>query len=575
VTPVLFGIIVLAFLAALVVAVRRHSRAQLLARIREDWGKPIERERKMDAILTSHRSRLANTGAAAALDDRTWGDLDLDDVFAVVDRTESTLGQHALYHRLRTAPLGDHLDAFEALVSRMESDAGARERAQVALARLQDPHGYDLWWLTRSDAIEVHPWYALFPALAAATLALIVLAPFWPQAVVAAFAAIGVSVFVRMATDARIGALARAFRQIAPVISAGRSLRFISGTDVDPLVGSLQRDAPTLGRLKTIARWISGDPFMLPARAGMLAVLLNDVVAVVYEYLNLALLLDANGVYFGARALRARAPALLRVAAAAGEVDAAISIASLRAEQTEWTRPHFHAPGCDVSWTDVRHPLLADPVPNSIVLMAGHGALITGSNMSGKSTFLRTIGVATVMAQTVHTCLAQEYVAPVLIVRSCIGRSDDLSSGKSYYMAEVETLLALVAASNSPNPHLFLLDELFRGTNAVERIAAGDAVLRELLSDAERARPHVVLAATHDGELVDLLPDIYDARHFGDSVGPDGLIFNHRLGPGPATTRNAIALLRLQGAPHRLIARATELAAELDRQRGIAVTGRT
>jgi DNA mismatch repair ATPase MutS len=213
-------------------------------------------------------------------------------------------------------------------------------------------------------------------------------------------------------------------------------------------------------------------------------------------------------------------------------------------------------------------------VPNSITLAPRRGVLITGSNMSGKSTCLRTIGVTAVMAQTLHTCLAVEYAAPVFNVRSSIGRSDDLVSGKSYYIAEVESLLALVEASAGPAPHLFLLDELFRGTNAVERIAAGRAVLLELVSDAKRPSLHVVLAATHDGELVNLLPGSYSAVHFGDAVGADGLAFDYQLRPGPATTRNAIALLRIHGASEDLIRRALECAAMLDAQRGTALQGR-
>src|SRR5204863_8570228 len=143
-------------------------------------------------------------------------------------------------------------------------------------------------------------------------------------------------------------------------------------------------------------------------------------------------------------------------------------------------------------------------VPNSLTVAPPHGVLITGSNMSGKSTFLRTIGVNAVLAQTINTCLAARYEAPVYRVRTCIGMADELTAGKSYYLVEVESVLALVKASDAREPHLFIFDELFRGTNAVERIAAGEAVLRALIADG---KPHVVLAATHDGELVDLLRD--------------------------------------------------------------------
>jgi len=191
---------------------------------------------------------------------------------------------------------------------------------------------------------------------------------------------------------------------------------------------------------------------------------------------------------------------------------------------------------------------------------------VTGSNMSGKSTLLRTIGVNAVLAQTIHTCLADAYAAPLFAIRSCIGRSDDLLSGKSYYIVEVESLIDLVRASQGEAPHLFLLDEMFRGTNAVERIAAGQAVLRELVEGGD-ARRHVVLAATHDGELVDLLPDRFDAVHFGDTVADDGIAFNYRLQPGRATTRNAIALLKQKGAPDRLVRQAISCAEALDMER--------
>jgi len=515
------------------------------------------------------------TLGGAALDERTWADLNLDDVFAALDHTRSTLGQHALYHRLRTAPLGDHLEAFEALVYRMTVDAAVRERAQMALARLQDPHGYDIWWLARAGAVERRSWYAVFPVLTASAVVLAALAPFWSSAVVPFFAVLVLNVAVRYATDFQIGTIARSFRQCAPLIATAEALRFLGGVDIDPIVSPLRTDVPSLARLKLISRWVNGDPFMLSVNADPLVLSLSDVVGAVYEYLNLAFLLDATGVYLVVKDLSRYGGSLVRATAAAGDVDAAISIASFRAGRSDWTRPDFRTAEAATELTDLCHPLVHAAVPNSIAIQPGRGVVVTGSNMSGKSTFLRTVGVNAVLAQTIHTCLARQYRAPVFHVRSCIGRADDLLAGKSYYIVEVEALLELVRASDDTAPHLFLLDELFRGTNAVERIAAGHAVLVELRQSRRGApKPHVVLAATHDGELVDLVSDTFDAYHFGDSVGPDGLMFDHRLQHGPATTRNAIALLRLHGAPETLLAQAVSTAEMLDRQRGTTLVAR-
>jgi hypothetical protein len=517
---------------------------------------------------------MAAIPSGGSLDDRTWDDLNLDDVFAAIDHCQSTLGQHALYHRMRTSPVADHLGPFDALVSLFQRDAGLRERAQTGLSRLRDPHGYDLWWLARQDAIDIRPWYVVFPILTSATIILAVLSTVSSIALAALVGLVLVNLVTRYLTDRRILALAPALRQLAPVIATAERLQLPGGEDIDPLVGPLRVDTPRLGRLKTIARWVSGDPLMLSTSQNPLALLVSDIVNMAYEYLNLVLLLDGNGVYFGARGLDEHRHALLRVLVAMGDVDAAISVASFRTGRSDWTRPRFRPAGEPGVLTDIAHPLVVDAVPNSATLTPGRGLLITGSNMSGKSTFLRTVGVTAVLAQTLHTCLAAEYHAPVFHVRSCIGRADDLLTGRSYYIAEVESLLGLVDASGAAAPHLFLLDELFRGTNAVERIAAGQAVLLQLLLAADHAKPHVVLAATHDGELVDLLPGTYAAHHFGDTVAPDGLTFDHRLRPGPATTRNAIALLRIHGAPDELLDRATRCAARLDADRGTTLRSR-
>ena len=546
-----------------------------LLEIRRAWAKPVARERRLETIAASHAERCAALGTRA-LDARDWADLDLDDVFVAIDRTTSTLGQHALYHRLRTAPVGDHLDEFETLVERMRGDdATTRERAQLALSRLQDPQGYDVWWLGAADSLERQPWYSLFPVLTAITVALAVAALFWTAAIVPLVAMVAVNMAVRYATDERTIAIARSFRQLAPLIATAESLRFLDDSAHRSITGALSADVPSLARLKLISRWVNGNPFMLSFNSNGLALAVADLVEIVYEYLNIAFLLDATGVHVALQDLTAHRHALVRAVAATGEVDAAISVASYRQDLPMWTRPVFSAPGSSVELEDVVHPLLQDAVANSLVLRSGHGVLVTGSNMSGKSTFLRTVGVNAVLAQTIGTCLARTYAAPVFVVRSCIGRSDDLLGGKSYYLAEVEALLGLVEASETADCCLFLLDELFRGTNAVERIAAGEAVLRELLLGRPgHDKHHVALAATHDGELVDLLSDAFDAWHFGDSLGPDGLAFDHRLRHGPATSRNAIALLRLSGAPESLVIRATKSADRLDRERGVTIARR-
>lgn len=107
-------------------------------------------------------------------------------------------------------------------------------------------------------------------------------------------------------------------------------------------------------------------------------------------------------------------------------------------------------------------------------------------------------------------------------------------------------------------------DEILRGTNTTERLATGEAILRSLLHGDSNSRNHVVAVATHDGELVTFLSDLYVPWHFRETVGPEGLSFDFSRRPGPATTRTAIALLEASGAPKGLIQTARKRAREID-----------
>jgi len=121
-----------------------------------------------------------------------------------------------------------------------------------------------------------------------------------------------VNLLVRSITHHDIGRITQSFRQLAPVIAAAQSLGFL-GDDRSPIVQPLVQDVVRLGRLKTLSRWSNENPLMLSLSANPAAMMVNDFISVVYEYVNTLLLLDASGVYFGARDLRTHCGALLRV----------------------------------------------------------------------------------------------------------------------------------------------------------------------------------------------------------------------------------------------------------------------
>lgn len=328
-------------------------------------------------------------GRRVPLDARTGEDLDLDAVFAVLDRTESDIGQQLLYHRLRTTPTPDDLAAFEALLTRLSEDAAARERVLVSLSGLRG-HPGQVWWLTQPGILETRRRDAMFPVIGLVVPVALMLTSVWPVALVAVILGVIVNMIVRYVTAPRLGPPLGPFRQVAPLLVAAEAVRPLVAACGLPVGSALSSDLAGMRRLRRIARWVGRDPMTS-----------DDLTNVIHEAANMLFLLDLVLLFLASREIGAHGPALVRTVASVGTVDAAISVASYRVGAAGWTRPVFESPAGASTMLGLRHPLLPEAVPNSIELGPPRGVLVTGSNMSGKSTFLRTVGVNAILAQTI------------------------------------------------------------------------------------------------------------------------------------------------------------------------------
>ena len=171
--------------------------------------------------------------------------------------------------------------------------------------------------------------------------------------------------------------------------------------------------------------------------------------------------------------------------------------------------------------------------------------------MSGKSTFLRMMGVNIIFAQSFYFVLAKEYSAPFFNIVSSISPNDDLTKGKSFFMAEVESILRIIKALEKDVPVFCPIDEIFRGTNPIERIAMSAEILTYLNNGKT-----ISIVATHDRELTDILKENYDFYYFSENVDTNrGLSFDYKIKKGISQTRNAIKLLEYMGYPSEIIDR--------------------
>jgi hypothetical protein len=510
---------------------------------RSEWGARRSIPRNMDAIAIYHGLRQA-VETHPAVDERTWTDLDMDEVFALLDRTSSAPGQQILYDRLRSMDGSEReLHRLEQSIERFAADENLRIDLQIALRPLRQAGASYLPYLFLAplpDAVRFPILYRLLTFFFLISVLLVAASPaFIFPAVALAITNFATNVWHRK----RIETYIQPLRLLHSLVSVGRAVEKRLGEFLTAEPSAVRSLAP----LSRMTAWLIFEREEV-----------NELARMIYQYVNMFLLLDVNAFVSSLGFVERHATTIRSVFEAIGGCDMAIAIGSFRAGAPQFTTPQFIAATKRLEADDLYHPLLHEPVANSIAI-EGKGILVTGSNMSGKTTFLRTIGVNAILAQSIHTVAASRYVAPWLAVSSSIGRSDSLIEGKSYYLAEVERIADLMKRSEGEAQQLFIIDEIFRGTNTTERVAASKAVLSYLnRGDA------LVVVATHDIELLTFLADEFRFHHFRETVAGSELTFDYRLQPGASSTRNAIAILELFDYPGSVVRDAVDIASKLE-----------
>ena len=175
--------------------------------------------------------------------------------------------------------------------------------------------------------------------------------------------------------------------------------------------------------------------------------------------------------------------------------------------------------------------------------------MLTGANASGKSTFMKAIAVNIILAQTINTASANRFVIPYnLIIMSSMSLRDDIETGESYYLREINQLKKMIESINETKATLILIDEILKGTNSVERVAASYGVLEYLCH-----KNAFVVVATHDISLVELVKDRYKCYYFGSEIIDGEIKLDYKLHQGINSTSNAIKLLEITGFPQEII----------------------
>ncbi len=507
-------------------------RRRLLQRLRAKWGQPGTKE----GFASCRYFDLALDPAECSVDDRTWIDLELPKVFSVLDSTESPVGSQYLYRRLRTyvdSPM--QLAQYHATCQALRADVATREKIQLELSGLQeDEASAQLADTIFGQAPVLNPAMRLLPWWSLACLTALVLVVVTNLSVWVWLATLGINLLLIVRFNLPLHRELYGLRGCHRMLCVADGLaRVPAGENAPAELTALREQAPQRARAR--------------ARLGWVLVLQGPGIQHLAVWLNWAFLAEWVAFVYTVGRLNGIRAELASTFALIGSLDASIAVASYLEAHPDHCTPMLGE--CrTLELVDGQHPLIADPVRNSFRL-AARSALVTGSNMAGKTTFIKMVGLNVIFGRTLGFCLATRAALPTTGVMASIRGEHSVESGKSHYFSEMEAIQSFMEHAQRGECRLFLVDELFSGTNTIERLAAGRAVLESLGKSSQ------VLVTTHDIELQEDLAPHYDLYYFQEHPDVEGY-FDYRLRRGRTTQRNAIRLLERRGFPADIVASA-------------------
>jgi DNA mismatch repair ATPase MutS len=517
--------------------------------IRLEWGKPKSRNYEFH-FATIRKYANAINESFHRLTDQTIEDIDFHRVFMFIDRTTSRVGQQFLFKKV-IEPTNSITDKSENFIELFTRDRILREEIQLELLKLSDYDAYYISSLLKGGFLPKPKWFKLVVLNVVFISCLIILSFKFIGLLIVLIFPITINMFVHIYNKEITKQFTLSVPQLNLLINVSKELIKKGGLLYDKSVEDSISNMKSFQRSARLIRFSPGG-------------FGTDLSQYFFDIIKVIFLIEFFMIFKVMKELKDKRSFIITLFDHVGKVDASISVVSLRAGKLKTCKPTFVPARKEIVAKDIYHPLISDCVKNSLSI-SNKSILITGSNMSGKSTFLRTLAINSILAQTIYTAFADEYTSPILKQFSSIRIDDNLFEGKSYYFQEVNTMASLIAEVEQPNQNLFILDEIFKGTNTIERISAAKAILSYL-----NRKDNIVVVSTHDIELADMLDNEYDLYHFTETVENDELHFDHTIKLGQLRTRNAIKLLELSNYPTDIITEARQISTTLRSAKAIS-----
>jgi len=470
------------------------------------------------------------------VDDITWNDFHGDDVFAKMNHTFSSPGEEVLYAMLRMPTFDEEeLKRRDEYAKFFAKNEKIRQDISLQFARIGHTRKFSLIdFLDLLQDLNLKSSFSYLVHLLASILS-IVFACFSPKYGVVAFILVLIwNIYCYYKNKADIESDYVALSAMAYLVDASSKIVEHKEKEIEPILQQIREILPSVISLKKDYKWLGNGGNMNMSQ---------DIVTIILDFIRMMTHYDFYKFNQMVKKVQREEENLLKLFHLMGYLEAMVAISSYRATLPYYCTIEVLADKVhEINIEEGYHPLISsrEPVPNSICEKSS--VLITGSNASGKSTFLRMTGLCALLGQTVNTIHAKSYAAPFYRIYSSMSLSDSIQTNESYYMVEIRSMKRIMDATENQDHVLVFVDEVLRGTNTVERIAASSEILKKMADGSA-----LVFAATHDIELTEILNRIYSNYHFTETIEDDAIHFTFRLLQGPATTRNAIKLLQVMG----------------------------
>ena len=524
-------------------------RKLFLERMMASWGKIPQREYSYDELEHISQFFRKREKEGFYVDDITWNDLDMDRIFALINQSISPIGDEYLYEILRKPVFEEEeLKERQRLLEFFSEKEMERHKVQALLAGIRKPGNVSVYEaVSVTKEVEIQGKGFQIVMCGAFFLSLLFFAAM-PSPGIFCFLGICIlNIITYFMRKQDIDLYLTSFRCVIQLLEAQKNLEKLK---IPELASYMEEGKRCRKELRTFQK---GSFLVLEQSSTG-----GGMEGLIMDYIRMLTHIDLIKFSTMMKAMQEHQEEILGLMKIFGYLDAMISIASFRVSLPYYSIPELEMAGkAYLKVENLYHPLLSHPVANSIE--AENGILVTGSNASGKSTFLKNIAVNTILAQTIYTVTASEYQAPYFKVMTSMALRDDLERGESYFIVEIRSLKRILDETEKEGCLLCIIDEVLRGTNTIERIGASSRILAGL--DREHVLP---FAATHDIELSYILEDLYENYHFEEEVKEHEVVFNYLLKEGRVTTRNAIRLLEMTGYPENLSEEAKKAVADFE-----------